>query len=105
MAVTCSFKEKRGSMWLKDSQGHPVKCQVWAGGNCMMVVTYGQEKALQTFFSDMTHLKRCSKDEWFKDWIAKLEIPIDLPYAKDIAAVFAKAGVPVTLFPKGHKFR
>ena len=104
MAVTCSFERKRGFAWLKDNEGNPVRCDVWSGGNCMMVITWGKQKQLQSFFSDMQHLKRCIKDPWLKDWLTKAELSIDLPYAKEIAAVFAKAGAPVTLFPAAHEF-
>ena len=105
MAVTCSFTRKLGYLWIRDHNGKPTRCDVWAGGNCMMVVTYGKGRSLQTFFSDMAHLRRCAKDDWFKHDFAKAEISIDLGYAKEIAATFAKAGVPITLFPSGHKFK
>ena len=71
----------------------------------MMVVTWGKGRYLQTFFSDMKHLKRCAQGDWFKKDFHKLEISIDLPYAKEIAVAFAKAGIPATILPSGKKIR
>lgn len=102
MAVTCSFEKKYGKMSLLDSEGHPHRMDVWAGGNCIMVVT-SKEKVLQFFASDLKHLRRCS--DLVPGFIEEASFSMDLPYAKDIAAILAKAGCVVTLYPSSHKFR
>ena len=66
----------------------------------MLVCTYGKQKSLQFFFSDMKHLKACAKDSWFEKYVAKANLSIELPYAKDIAAELAKHGVACTLSPQ-----
>ena len=101
MAVTCSFKKKLGHIWLKGSDDETsFKADVWAGGNCMLVCTWGKQKSLQFFFSDMKHLRACAKDDWLEKYISKANLSVDLSYAKDIALEFAKHGVPCTLSPQ-----
>ena len=70
MAVTCSFKKKLGHAWLYSREYKPVKCNIWAGGNCIMVITWGKSKQMQCFFSDMRHLRDYAKNcslRWFWD--------------------------------------
>lgn len=104
MPVTCSFRRKYGYLWLEANNGGEVRCDVWSGGNVMALLTYGKNKSLSLFFSDMKHLRNCCKDPKLKGFIRRGEIAMDLPYAKDIAAALAKYGAPITLFPEGHEF-
>ena len=90
MPVTCSFRRKYGYLWLESSDGGEARCDVWSGGNVMALLTYGKQKQLSLFFSDMQHLRNCCKDPKLKGFIRRGEIAMDLPHAKEIAAALER---------------
>lgn len=96
MAVTCSFKKKVGIAYLLSAQGDVVPCDLWAGGNCLFLATYGKEKCLWLWFNDIDHLKRYLKGEHEK-YIDRMELSVDLPNAGRLATLFAKHGIPCEL--------
>ncbi len=107
MAVTCSFKRKLGKIAMTGSvEGSVCPCDVWSGGNCLLVATYGEAKNLAFFISDTDHLKNLAKHGWFKDYIrGKATISADLGHYIDLCKILAEAGVQVTITPKGKKIK
>lgn len=103
MAVTCSFKRNYGKLTVLSLDNTPVKCDIWADGNCLMVVTYGREKNLALFFSDLNHLKNCLKDKSIYKGVLSIKLANDISHAGDIAKEFVKAKIPTTVYTPKRK--
>ena len=99
MAVTCFFTKNYGSVVMRADDGSSFKTTVWAGGNCIMVMT-DENKCLCGFFSDLSHLRKCAEGNFLESIIVEAELSCDLPFVGNIASIFAKHGIKTTILPE-----
>lgn len=93
MAVTCSFKKSMGRAVMLSSTDQWVICDIYGGGNCLMVITQGKQHCLWTFFADVQHLRRCCKESDMASWIKSVELYPDQPYLGQIVKCLGEAGI------------